>query len=247
MNLDITNDNMKWLDSVQEKTGLSYDVIVNKLITNNRLRESEALNKKSEITYLPENDIFNYYKEIYQKKFSIESDEVIDFELINRIIVKIDASIEDIKITVGIVKKAIVWYIYQHDSTGKDGQRYPYRLKLLLGQNFILKSCIEASHSVDLELLLKAQSQNISQKELLSAMRRGDLAGTVAQESPTMLMEQALEKADVLIMELKLDKDFKKHPKMKGLYTSDVPSLEYTRKALKFMESLRKIYDESNI
>jgi len=241
MNLNINDDNMKWLNFVQEKTGFSQDSIVNKLIDNIRLQASDE-------KCPPKNDnasvISDYYKEIYKRKFSIESDEEIDFELINSIIDKINASVEDIKSTIDLVKKAIVWYIYQHDSTGKDGQRYPYKLKLLLGQNFILKKCIESSHSVDLELLLKAQSQNISQKELVSAMRRGDLTGTVAQESPTMLMEQALEEADALIMEFKLSKDFKKHPKMKGLYTSNVPSLEYTRKALKFMKSFRNNCNE---
>lgn len=244
VSINISEENIRRLNHAKEKTGLSFDDIIGGLVEKiplpKQTEESLPVKKIDKNAEL----IIDYYKEIYRKKFAIDTDEEIDVDLVSDKIKDLDSSIEDMQTVIDIIKKAIVWYIYQYDNVGKDGQIYPYKLKLLIGQNFIFRKCIESSKSVDLELLLKAQSQNLSQKELLSAMRRGDVVGTVSQDSPTMLMEQALDEVADLIREKGFGKDFKKHPKIKGLYTSDVPSLEYTRKALRFIQSIRERNDE---
>ena len=183
-------------------------------------------------------ELINYYKAIYKRKNAIESDEEIDKKIVLDVIKKIQNSVQDYQTTMDILKKAVVYYLYQHDNTTQDGGQFPYQLKILLEQGWLLRKCIESSRSTNLELLLKAQESGISTKDLSRAIKRGDIAGIDSSEKIPALLEEALIRIETFIKDypLKLKREFKKHPKIKDLYTSTLPTSDYIRKAMKFIE-----------
>lgn len=190
-------------------------------------------------------ELIKYYQFIYKKRFAIDSDEVIDKNVVFKVIDKIYSSIENYQSTIDILKKAIIWYLYQHDNTTADGKKIPFQFRILLEQNWLLRSCIESTHSIDLALLLKAQETGISGKDLSRAMRRGDIVVMTNDSDTPQLLEKTLMRIEDLIEKHKLDgRALKKHNKLENLYTSEMPNKEYIKKAIQFIEKFEANFDK---
>jgi hypothetical protein len=187
-------------------------------------------------------ELINYYKSMYKKKFAIDCEEVVDKKLVARTFINLNEAVDDVETSLDILHKAIVWYLYQHDNTTPDGGNFPYQFRILLEQAWLLRSCIEASRSANIELLMKAQDMNLTQKQLASAIRRGDIAGIDNGENIPKLLEEVLIEIEKLIgsKPLQIRREFKKHPKIKELYTSELPSAEYIRKAQRFLVKVKE-------
>jgi len=248
MQVNISGEQERWLSEAAAISGRSAEALLKSIlgsyIKNNPLEVKE---KAKDPDWLPSQGeivsdaIINYFKEIYKRKFEIDSDEKFDKKLVATVFDKINASVEDYKTVLNILQKAIVWYIYQHDNTSKEGNQFPYLLRILFEQDWLLKSCIEASRSTNLELLLKAQEKNMTTKELSRAIRRGDVTGAETGDNIPALLEDALIKVELFVKKFDLDgRLLKKSPKLKELYTSELPSAAYIRKALQYLEKSEK-------
>ena len=186
-------------------------------------------------------DLISFYKDIYRKKFAINTDEIIDKKLVENIFNKINSNIEDSQTTYELLKKAIVWYLYQHNNTNQAGITFPYQFRILLEQFWLLRICIEASSPLPLDILLIAQETGLTGKELTRAIKHGDIAGIEVEENIPRMLDEALIEAELFMNNLTPEgrKLFKKHPKMKELFTSQIPTAQCIRKATSFMAKLK--------
>jgi hypothetical protein len=253
MQVTISGEQERWLTAMTATSGHSVDVlvrsIVSRFIKEHPIQENTVINEHKSPADIATATLVEYFRSIYTRKFAIETDEKFDTRLIGRVFAEINTAVQDDATTTDLLKKAIVWYIYQHNNTNNEGTTFPYLMRILFEQGWLLKSCIESSRSTDLELLLKAQSSNMSGKEMSRAIRRGDVAGVGNKDNTPLLLEQILMKVETFIHDLTAEgrREFKKHPKIKELYTSEIPSPEYIRKATRFVEQLKKDANEQNI
>ena len=245
MQVTISGEQERWLTAMTATSGHSVDVlvrsIVSRFIKEHPIEENTVINEHKSPADIASDELIEFYKIIYAKKFAIDTNEKFDNRLISRIFAEINTSVQDGETTVDLLKKAICWYIYQHNNTNSEGTTFPYLMRILFEQGWLLKSCIESSRSTDLELLLKAQSSNMTGKEMTRAIRRGDVSGVNNGKNIPALLEEILIEAQLVMKDLAIEsrRELKKHPKMKELYTSEMPSAEYIRKAMKFLAEIK--------
>ena len=247
MEVNISGEQEKWLIEMAASSGHSAEVlvksIVRKYIKDNPIAEKEQLKLAWMVTpaEIASDYLIEYFKTVYKKRFAIDTDEKMNKALVLSVFTDIDASIEDYKTTTDVLQKAIVWYIYQHNNTNNEGTIFPYLMRILFEQAWLLKTCIESSRSTNLELLLKAQEKNLTGKELSRAIRRGDITGVDNGENIPVLLEAVLMEAQLFMNDLTIEscREFKKHPKMKKLYTSEMPDASYIRRAMKFLAEMK--------
>jgi hypothetical protein len=195
-------------------------------------------------------DLISFYKEIYQKKFLIASDEVFDEENILTRIKSVSRYIKEEKELVGIFKKAIFWYIYMHDTTSANGNKYPYKLNLFFGQSWLFQKCIESSNEFNIDDLENFIASGMNIKQYSKAAQRGDVI------RPNKNSEDIREKALKLFykFELQLEKDgnddsisiLRKNKKISEIFKSSPPSVEYCENAIQLLNSLMGEYVSKN-
>jgi len=196
-------------------------------------------------------ELISFYKENYKKRFSLFPDEKFDEESISRKIEEIVPYTEGYKDLVDILKKAILWYVYRHDTSGENGIKYPYKLNLFFKQSWLFHKCIQASSDFNFENLESIINSGLNEKEFTKAAKRGDVI-SVGKSS-----ENLREKALKLFYRFELELEgqgqeqaiafLKKNDKIKEIFKSMPPSEEYCNAAIEYLEKMMKIYVSKNI
>ena len=177
-------------------------------------------------------ELIEFYKKLYKNKFLIDSTEVFDEELISKTLLNLNKNEQE---SIALIKKAIAWYIFCHDSTTQDGKKIPHRLSILLKEAWLLSNAIEATADKTLEYI--TQNGNLNFKAFNKSAKRGDLNGQTHINLSTEV-ENLLLKLEYLIDEYNLDKKIKKNVKVSQLFQSNIPEKNYIEEARQLIEHL---------
>lgn len=225
-----------WITETSANLGITSEDLATEIIRK-FVKEQTKIIKSSENN--PETKLINFFKVMYQKKFHLPTDEDIEPTLIRSVFRSMMKALEDEISVIELLQKAIAWYLFVHTPESADGTRYPYQCRILFEQQWLLRKCIEASQSTDLNIILQAAKQGTNQASVVKAIKRGDIM--VNSESNNILEE--CEKAMKMVRQCKKqfgwNDEIDNHPKIKELYYTDLPTAEYIRKAIKFIETMK--------
>lgn len=173
-----------------------------------------------------------FFQETYQERFGIPTEEAINRSLVQKIFDKYAAFAGDNQTVIEFLQKAMVWYLYAHKNEASNGGKFPYQLRILLEQGWLLTSCLESSKGLNNSAIKQLSHGPVDVK----AIKRGDYPDTFI--GPSAANERA--RACGLVLRLQkehnLPDDFLEHPSVCELFWSKVPTMEYIRKAEKFLE-----------
>jgi hypothetical protein len=238
MELNIKDESLiKWI-LIGSKTAemTENDFII--AILNKYKLQFEAKKSKNQPSLDIKDSLINLYKTQYKERFNIASDEVVNKNLLNKIFDKITESTEDEQLTFDILYKAIVWYLYVHNSEGPNGEKYPYLLKIFLEQDWLRRQCIESSHKYSVETIKKIIAENKDPKDIVKLLKRGDYSGAFNDIDISKEWEIAQQLAVKLLISKKIPREIKEDPNIKGLFGSEIPTIDYIRKAQRLLEKV---------
>jgi hypothetical protein len=182
--------------------------------------------------------LIEFFKSQYQDRFTVPTDEKPDKEVIQKIWTKLVRILKDEDTTFEVLQKAIIWYLYVNKNEGADGQKYPYLMRLLFEQEWLRRQCIEASSNFDIATIKKIIANNMDPKDIAKSLKRGDYSGAFDHNDITQEWEATAKMATKLFMEKKLTRDMKNDPIIKNLFQTEIPSIEYIRKAKHYLEEV---------
>jgi hypothetical protein len=230
-------DLIDWLKIKSEETKISIDELIVEIVVNYKNKYPIKISSSTNTRKL-----INFYQKEYKNRFNIDCDENINENLIAQLIKKINKSTEDEQTTIEVLQKAIIWYLYVHPSEGPNGQKYPYQFRIFLEQDWLRRQCIESSNNLTINFIKKVIATHRNPREIIKALQRGDVSQGFDTIDISQEWESTLKLAMKLLKEKKLTQEAKDNPKIKNLFQTEIPSIEYIRKARHLLEKVELTY-----
>lgn len=236
--LEVSEKNLELLKAFAFKNDLNLNQAVNAIIEaflSKKKSENELVSEKEEDVTL---SIIDFYKKMYRKRFQLVNDEEINYKSVDKFVKTLIENIEDEKAAIEILQKAIIWYIFFHKNTNKDGVHFNSSLYMLTSQVWLFKSCVEQSSSYSLEVLLQAVKSGIELeglKELNKFSRSGDSGKEQGNE--TKSLQAVLLEIEDLVDEI--GEEVREVTAFEALYKGN-PGKEEILEAKRIIEMIRK-------
>jgi len=235
ISVSISNQKVcEWLTEVQQQSGKTADDIVSLVLKDYMRKYASAQEVESKLEPSIVDKLISFFADTYLEKFKMPVGETPASSFVSKIFNKMVKAVGNEQTAYELMQKAIVWYIFMHKSENVEGKKFPYQFRILLEQAWLLRQCVESSEPYTIEMIKQAGVMS-DPEAAAKLLKRGDLSAGFSTKSVTVEKERVMKLVYRLQKEYGWTDAIRRHPALVGLYSAQMPTIDYIRSAENFL------------